>query len=272
MSAQRGPRRARRARLGQHFLRSQRVIDRIIAALAPKAGDVFIEIGPGDGALTAPLLDSGATVHAVELDGALVDVLRASHGANPRLHLHHGDALRCDWAALAGAATPRLVGNLPYYLTTPLLFGLFGLERWEDMHFMVQRELAKRLAAAPNSRDWGRLGVMCRYHAETRALFDVPPGAFRPRPQVTSAFVRLREHREAPVHIADLARWRALVRQAFGQRRKMLRRSLAGWVSSEELESLGIAGRARAETLDLAAFAAISNLVSARAAAEAAEA
>ena len=258
--------RSGRRRLGQHFLRSRRVIERILSVLDPKASDAFIEIGPGDGALTAPLLATGARVDAVELDGRLVSELRQRHGANGRLRIHHADALRCDFERLGDADDAvRVVGNLPYYLTTPLLFRLFALARpLRDMHFMVQRELATRLVASPGNRDWGRLGVMCRCHVAARALFNVPPGAFSPPPRVVSTFVRLTPHAVAPARIADPARFDEVVRRAFGQRRKMLRRALTGMVSADELAALGIADTFRAESLDLAAFAEISNWIHAR--------
>ena len=252
-------------RLGQHFLRSRRVVERIVSAVAPQASDAFIEVGAGDGALTAPLLASGAAVDAVELDARLARELAVRCGANPRLRVHRADALRVDFERLAGAGPVRMIGNLPYYLTSALLFRLFALARAaEDMHFMVQSEFASRLVAAPGSRDWGRLGVMCRCHADARALFSVPPRAFRPPPKVVSTFVRLTPRAPAPWRVADPAGLADLVRRAFGQRRKMLRRSLAGLVERDELAALGIDGARRAESLDLAEFVEISNLVHAR--------
>ena len=246
-----------RKRFGQHFLHDPAVIEHIIAAVAPQAGERLVEIGPGEGALTFPLLARGARLTVIELDRELAERLQKSPAAADALTVIQGDALKLD---LAGLAEPgerlRLVGNLPYNVSTPLLFRFIeqvGVIR--DMHFMLQREVVKRMAAAPGSKSYGRLTVMLAASCRVEALFDIGPGAFRPPPKVWSSVVRLEPWREPPFAIDDPARFREVVRRAFGQRRKTLRNALSGLVSEAGIRAAGCDPGARAETLPPDAFA-----------------
>ena len=182
-----------RKRFGQNFLHDSQVIDRIVASIAPQASDLLVEIGPGQAALTRPLLGSGAELHLVELDRDLVARLEKQFSAEPRLSIHSCDALRADLPAMTGHRPFRLIGNLPYNISTPLIFHVL---QWSelviDMHFMLQKEVVDRMAAMPGSRTYGRLSVMTQFRAEVTRLFDVPPESFSPAPKVISSIVRLR--------------------------------------------------------------------------------
>jgi 16S rRNA (adenine1518-N6/adenine1519-N6)-dimethyltransferase len=246
-----------RKRFGQHFLHDPAVIARIIDAIRPLPGEPLVEIGPGTGALTLPLLQRGGRLTVIELDRDLAAGLSALGAAGQALTIVQGDALSVD---LAGLAAPgerlRLVGNLPYNVSTPLLFRLIEqAEVIEDMHFMLQREVVARMAAAPGSKTYGRLSVMLAASCHVEALFDVGPGAFRPAPKVWSSIVRLTPWREPPFPIVDRARFEEVVRRAFGQRRKILRNALAGFIGEEEIRAAGCDPGARAETLPAEAFA-----------------
>ena len=251
----RPPHRARK-RFGQNFLRDDGVIDRIIAAIAPRSDDHLVEIGPGQGALTAYLSASGCTLDVIELDRDLVPGLLAAFSVNPRFRLHSADALSFDFASLATGSTPlRVVGNLPYNISTPLIFRLLEqVELIRDMHFMLQLEVVERLAATPGSRHWGRLGIMTQFYCEVEQLFVVPPEAFSPRPRVQSAIVRLTPRADSPWPDCDPGLLRQVVQSAFGQRRKTLRNNLKGLIDTAGLERLGIDPGARAESLELSQF------------------
>ncbi|HEY5790777.1 MAG TPA: 16S rRNA (adenine(1518)-N(6)/adenine(1519)-N(6))-dimethyltransferase RsmA [Gammaproteobacteria bacterium] len=244
-----------RKRFGQNFLRDAQVVARIVAAIAPRPGERLLEIGPGEGALTGPLLEASGELTALELDRDLVAALQRRFPQGSGLTLLEGDALAFDFRALAAGARLRLVGNLPYNISTPLLFHLFDQrDAVADMHFMLQKEVVDRLAAEPGSKAYGRLSVMAQYHCAVRPLFDVPPGAFRPPPKVDSTVVRLRPHPAPPVAV-DPVRLRAVVTAAFAQRRKTLRNTLRGLLEAPALEAAGIDPGRRAETLTLAEFA-----------------
>ncbi len=248
-----------RKRFGQNFLHDPGIIDRIISSIAPTPDQHLVEIGPGQGALTEGLLASGARLDVVELDRDLVPGLSARFGDNPLFRLHEGDALKLDFGALADANKLRVVGNLPYNISTPLIFHLLSFaDAIEDMHFMLQREVVQRLAAKPGGKAWGKLGVMAQYHCSVDALFDVPPGAFNPPPKVVSAIVRLRPRAGAPEPDRE-RRLRQVVSAAFSQRRKTLRNTLRDLVDVQQLEGLGISPTARAETLTLEQFLAIAD-------------
>ena len=249
-----------RKRFGQHFLHDRNIIGRIIAALAPDAGDRVVEIGPGTGALTRELLTRLTHLDAVELDRDLLARLEAEFPPD-RLALHNADALKFDFCSLAsGNSTLRLIGNLPYNISTPLLFHLLEQAGCiKDMLFMLQKEVVERLRAAPDGKDYGRLSVMIQYRCAVEKLFDVAPGAFTPPPRVDSAVVRLVPHATPPVAVDDPARFALLVRAAFASRRKTLRNNLRGLLSAEAMRALGIDPGRRAETLSLAEFALLSN-------------
>ncbi|MFO1351193.1 MAG: 16S rRNA (adenine(1518)-N(6)/adenine(1519)-N(6))-dimethyltransferase RsmA [Gammaproteobacteria bacterium] len=253
-----------RKRFGQHFLHDAGVLARIVAAIAPRPSDALVEIGPGRGALSRHLLAAVGYLDAIELDRDLIPLLARSCRGLGELRIHQADALAFDLGGLRRAERRlRVVGNLPYNISTPLLFHLFAQAKHiDDMHFMLQKEVAERLAARPGTAAYGRLSVMAQYRARVEPLFQVGPGAFHPPPQVESAFVRLAPHPLPPVRIADEATFSTLVTQAFSQRRKTLRNSLRPWLAGAELEALGIDPRARAETLGLAEFAMLSNALS----------
>ena len=257
--------RARR-RFSQNFLHDAHHIGRIVAAIDPRPGDRVVEIGPGLGALTAPLIERAGSITAVEIDRDLALRLR-SRFAPEQLALVEGDALALDWTALA-AADPRplrVVGNLPYHISTPLLFALLPIAaRVRDQHFMLQKEVVDRMVAEPGGRDYGRLSVTLQLRYRVSRLFIVPPGAFSPVPQVSSAVVRLvpRPPEELPaVDAGVLAR---VVTAAFGQRRKTLRNALAGFLDEASIRACGVDPGARAEMLPAAAFVALAGRASGR--------
>jgi 16S rRNA (adenine1518-N6/adenine1519-N6)-dimethyltransferase len=248
-----------RKRFGQNFLHDPAVIERIVHAIAPRANEHLVEIGPGLGALTRPLLEAAGRLDVVEIDRDVIPRLRASCAGSGTLVIHNQDVLKFDFTALAGRPL-RVIGNLPYNISSPLIFHLLGqLHVIQDMHFMLQREVAERLAAAPATEQYGRLSVMVQWRCAVELLFTVGPGAFKPAPRVESAVVRLTPHRHAPVHVEDAARFAEVVNRAFSQRRKTLRNALKGWVTPATMETLAIDPMRRPETLDLGEYAALSN-------------
>jgi 16S rRNA (adenine1518-N6/adenine1519-N6)-dimethyltransferase len=266
------PHRARK-RFGQNFLHDPAVVHRIVAAIAPRPGQRIVEIGPGQGALTLPLLDATGSLDVVELDRDLIAPLQARAAGRGELRVHGADALKFDFCALRRAPADergapgredkplRVVGNLPYNISTPLLFHLLEQAHCiEDMHFMLQKEVVERMAARPGGREYGRLSVMVQLRCAVSSLFTIGPGAFRPPPKVDSSVVRLTPHRTPPVAVADERRFALLVSQAFSQRRKTLRNALKGALTAEQMRGLGIDPAARPETLGLAEYAALANL------------
>ena len=253
--------RARR-RFGQNFLQSESVIGRIVDSIAPAASDRIVEIGPGLGALTGPLLERLDRLDVVELDRDLVAALPARLNHPNNLVIHQADALKFDFATLAGNEPLRVVGNLPYNISTPLLFHLLEQsDMIKDMHFMLQSEVVDRIAAIPGSKAWGRLGVMTRVRADSDRLFRVPPGAFNPAPKVESALVRIVPRALSQQQVARLPALDTVVRKAFSQRRKTLRNTLKGLLESADLERQGVDPGRRAETLTMAEFDAMAQLV-----------
>ena len=259
-----------RKRFGQHFLHDRNLVDRMIRTLGLQAGDTLVEIGPGRGALTYPLLEEIPHLHVVELDRDLIALLRQENTPD-RLTIHESDALRFDYRPLNPADKPlRVIGNLPYNISTPLIVHLLSMgSAIADMHFMLQKEVVERLAAEPGSTDWGRLSVMAQYYCQVDHLFIVPPEAFVPRPKVDSAIVRLTPHEHLPHTADDPTLLFELVKLAFGQRRKTLRNNLKGRVSADTLEALGIDPARRPQTLTVAEYVAIANQVAADEAASA---
>jgi len=250
------PHRARK-RFGQHFLHDPGVIARIVAAIDPRPGEHVVEIGPGLGALTLPLLERVGRLEAVEIDRDVIPRLAERARGHGELLIHEADALDFDFGALRGTGPAlRLCGNLPYNISTPLLFHLLESHAAiADMHFMLQKEVVARMAASPSSKAYGRLTVMLAVHCTVERLFDVGSGAFRPPPRVDSAIVRLVPHARAPFPVGDPARFGAVVAAAFGQRRKTLRNALAGLVAPAGFARAGVDPGRRAETLEPREFA-----------------
>lgn len=249
-----------RKRFGQNFLHDPAVIDRIIRAINPHPTESLLEIGPGLGSLTLPLLNAVGRLHAVEIDRDIIPYLQEICAGRGELLIHNVDALKYDLAPIAVGQTIRLVGNLPYNISTPLIFHLLKqLKVVRDMHFMVQKEVAERLTATADTEHYGRLSIMVQMHCAVELLFTVGPGAFKPAPKVDSALVRLSPHREMPVKINNQQRFADLVTRAFSQRRKTLRNALKGLFKSDEIEALGIDPIRRPETLSLVDYAALSN-------------
>jgi 16S rRNA (adenine1518-N6/adenine1519-N6)-dimethyltransferase len=242
-----------RKRFGQNFLVSPGIIRKIIAAIAPRSGDTVVEIGPGLGALTAPLLDHLDHLHVVEIDRDLIARLRDRYPPE-RLTIHEGDALCFDFGALKSTGPFKIVGNLPYNISSPLLFHLTETaNQVSEMHFMLQKEVVDRMVAAPGTTAYGRLSVMLQVRYAMERLFVVPPGAFDPAPKVDSAIVRMIPLNSAKpgagVTALDEALFARLVQAAFSQRRKMLRNTLKDFGGEALLEAHGIAPTARAEVL-----------------------
>ncbi len=255
-----------RKRFGQHFLHDSDVIRLIVTAIAPRPGDRILEIGPGLGALTGPLLERCESMDAVELDRDLAARLESTDWVRAgRLRLHRADALRFDYATLAGPdGKLRIVGNLPYNISTPLLFHLLAQTRAiQDIHVMLQKEVVDRLAAEPGSHAYGRLSVMVQYRCRVETLLHVGPGAFRPPPKVASSVVRLIPREIPAVPVNDEKAFEEVVRRAFSHRRKTLRNALKGLLEPAVIAALGVDPGARAGVLGLGDFAALSNAVTA---------
>ncbi|WP_313051834.1 MULTISPECIES: 16S rRNA (adenine(1518)-N(6)/adenine(1519)-N(6))-dimethyltransferase RsmA [Stenotrophomonas] len=246
--------------LGQHFLADRHYIDKIVMAVNPKDGDRLVEIGPGQGAITLPLLRVHPTLTVIEFDRDLIAPLTAAAEPLGDLTIVQGDVLRVDFTALAAGEPIRLVGNLPYNISSPILFhALEHAAVVRDMHFMLQKEVVDRMAAGPGSKVYGRLSVMLQAYCQVTSLFVVPPGAFRPPPKVDSAVVRLMPRDPASVNINDHKRFAEVVKAAFGQRRKTLRNALNNVVTAEQFAAAGVRPDARAEQLDVAEFIALAN-------------
>ncbi|MDI9274191.1 16S rRNA (adenine(1518)-N(6)/adenine(1519)-N(6))-dimethyltransferase RsmA [Stenotrophomonas sp. PFBMAA-4] len=246
--------------LGQHFLADRHYIDKIVMAVNPKDGDRLVEIGPGQGAITLPLLRVHPKLTVIEFDRDLIAPLTAAAEPLGDLTIVQGDVLRVDFTALAAGEPIRLVGNLPYNISSPILFhALEHAAVVRDMHFMLQKEVVDRMAAGPGSKVYGRLSVMLQAYCQVTSLFVVPPGAFRPPPKVDSAVVRLVPRDPASVTIADHKRFAEVVKAAFGQRRKTLRNALNNVVTAEQFVAAGVRPDARAEQLDVAEFIALAN-------------
>lgn len=251
-----------RKRFGQNFLIDDNVIERIVRAIGPAKGDNLVEIGPGQGAITGLLLERCSTVHVVELDRDLIPRLEAKFAAYPQLHIHSADALKFDFAALGSPQRPlRVVGNLPYNISTPLIFHLLQYRGLiNDMHFMLQKEVVARMAATPGDKDYGRLSIMCQYHCAVEFLFEVGPHCFRPAPKVDSAIVRLTPRPQPQVIAKNPQLLDTVVKTAFQQRRKTLRNALKQVVDDpQHFAACGIDPALRAETLSVADFVHLAN-------------
>ncbi|WP_431067385.1 16S rRNA (adenine(1518)-N(6)/adenine(1519)-N(6))-dimethyltransferase RsmA [Methylotuvimicrobium sp.] len=249
-----------RKRFGQNFLTDYSIIEEILGNIQVRPGEHWVEIGPGQGALTAPLLNHAIRLDIVELDRDLVSLLKKKFGDNERLTIHSADALSFNFQALPTDGKPlRVIGNLPYNISTPLLFHLLeSTSCIADMHFMLQKEVVDRICAEPGSKKYGRLSVMAHYYCAAEHLFDVPPESFDPAPQVTSSIIRLIPHNKPPVSVNSVEDLNQVVVHAFSQRRKTIRNSLRNLLDEQQIAELGIDPSARAETLSLEDFAALS--------------
>ena len=244
-----------RKRFGQHFLHDRVVIGRIVDAIAPRAGDVVVEIGPGRGALTFPLLASGCELHVIEIDRDLAARLRSRTARHPNLTVHEADALEFDLAEVAPAARLRVAGNLPYNISTPILFRLLAvLPRIRDMHLMLQKEVVDRMVSPPGTRAYGRLSVMVQLDCEVERLFEIRSGAFSPAPRVESAMARLRPRSRDPLDTTSRDRFDAIVRSCFSRRRKTLRNALRGLCDASAIADAGLDPRVRPEMLTVDEF------------------
>ncbi len=253
------PRHAKK-RYGQHFLHDPGTIERIVRAIDPRPGDRLVEVGPGRGAITAPLLARAGAIDVIEIDRDVVPSLQAQCAGRGELRVHLADALEFDLRALRGAgAKLRLVGNLPYNVSTPLLFRFIEqIDAIADMHFMLQREVVARMAAEPDTADYGRLTVTLAPHVAVEPLFDIGTGAFQPPPRVVSTFFRLRPHAQPPFDTGDPGSFARVVAAAFSKRRKTLRNALGGVLTVEQIQAAGIDPGTRAETLAPAQFGALA--------------
>lgn len=254
-----------RKRLGQHFLHDPSVIGKLIDTIAPEPSDIMVEIGGGRGALTFPLLERLETLHVVEVDERMADHLAAVGENIGNLVIHRADALKFDFSSLAnGAASLRVVGNLPYNISTPLLFHLLEHRASiADMYLMLQKEVAKRIVSSPGNKDYGRLTVMLSLWAESETCFDVGPGAFTPPPKVRSTVIRMCPKPEPRFPIEDVDAYADIVALTFSMRRKTLARSLKGRLSRAQIEAAGIDPGARPETLRPEEFALLADMGSA---------
>ncbi|MBK7491419.1 MAG: 16S rRNA (adenine(1518)-N(6)/adenine(1519)-N(6))-dimethyltransferase RsmA [Nitrosomonas sp.] len=249
-----------RKRFGQNFLVDQHIIAQIVAEIYPQKSDRIIEIGPGLGALTRPLLQALDHLHVIEIDRDIVSQLNQVF-AQEELTIHAADALKFDFSALGSKL--RIVGNLPYNISTPLLFHLSQFaEHILDMHFMLQKEVVDRMVGSPATADYGRLSVMLQYRFDMEYVFSVPPESFRPVPKVESAIVRMTPRDSSARIVKDEALFSQIVTAAFSQRRKTLRNTLQQHLTASDFSALGIDSGLRAENLSVEEFAAIANFLS----------
>lgn len=253
-----------RKRFGQNFLHDQNVIQEILACIQIASADHWVEIGPGQGALTEPLLKKAERLDIVELDRDLVALLKNKFNQERHLTIHSADALVFDFSTLAqNESKLRVLGNLPYNISTPLMFHLISYANSiSDMHFMLQKEVVDRICASPGNKKYGRLSVMMQYFCAVEPLFEVYPESFDPVPKVMSAVLRLIPHKLPPVQIDNLACLNQVVTQAFSQRRKTLRNSLKKLVPENIFSTLAVDPAVRAEELSLNEFARLSNYLS----------
>ncbi len=251
-----------RKRFGQHFLQDTGIIQHIVNVIAPHPGQHLVEIGPGLGALTLPILKHIGHLDVIELDRDLIPSLETRCANQGTLTVYQADALKFDFAQLVQDSQPlRVIGNLPYNISTPIIFHLLQFAAHiSDMHFMLQKEVVDRMAAKPNDDAYGRLSVMVQYQCEVTALFDVPPDAFHPPPKVDSSIVRLTPYQKIPYLADNYEHFENLVKQAFGQRRKTLRNSLRKIITDKDWEQIHINSTLRAEELSVADYVALSNM------------
>jgi len=241
----------------------ENIIRKIVRAVGPIEKDFVVEIGPGRGALTSSLMQSAGHLEVIEIDRDLIALLRVQFGE--ALTIHSADVLKFDFKTLYSGTPFRVVGNLPYNISTPLIFKLIAeTKRIKDMHFMLQKEVVDRLASSPSTAAYGRLGIMVQYHCRVEKCFDVPPGAFQPAPKVNSAVVRLTPHEELPYRAKSEAALQNLVTTAFTQRRKTLRNALKSLISTSDIESLGLDPSLRPENISVKDYVQLANAFSAK--------
>lgn len=253
-----------RKRFGQNFLHDQHWIGRIVRSIDAKPEDAIIEIGPGQAALTREIIACAGHETAVEIDRDLAAFLRTQF-APEALTLIEADALTLDWATVLEGKRLRIIGNLPYNISSPLLFALMkSAHRVIDQHFMLQKEVVDRMTAEPGSKTYGRLSVMLQYRYVMHKLFDVPPGAFVPPPKVTSSIVRMIPRPVESLPEVDLEVFGEIVAAAFQQRRKTLRNAVSAFLTEDEIRAAGIDPTLRAEALDVNAFVALANAAAAK--------
>lgn len=252
---------APRKRFGQHFLVDTHIIQALVDVIGPSPDQHIVEIGPGRGALTFPVLKQCQAMDVVELDRDLIPLLTARSSHYGQLTIYEADALTFNFSELVKEDKAlRVIGNLPYNISTPLIFHLLTFSRCIiDMHFMLQKEVVDRLAASIGSGDYGRLSIMVQYHCAVSALFDVPPESFDPPPKVDSAIVRLVPFDTLPYVAKDYAHFAMLVKQAFSQRRKTLRNCLKLYMQDADWQASGIDPQLRPEQLTVQQYVALSN-------------
>lgn len=250
-----------RKRFGQNFLIDHGIIRQIVRAIAAKPENNLVEIGPGKGAITEQLLEDCPNLHVIELDRDLIPMLTIQFERYEGFKIHQTDALKFDFAELASTDRPlRIVGNLPYNISTPLIFHLISYHTLiSDMHFMLQKEVVERMAASPHEKAYGRLSVMVQYYCQVEPLFSVPPESFRPIPKVESAIVRLTPHKTLPNPAENLDLLQRLVNMAFQQRRKTLRNTLKKFIPDSIINTLEIDTSARPENVSVKEFVELSN-------------
>ncbi len=251
-------------RFGQNFLTDQGVIYSLVEAISPKVDDLIVEIGPGLGALTQPLLKKLNHLHVVEIDRDIISWMENFYPKD-KLTIHNSDALKFNFAELASLGVDskiRVTGNLPYNISTPILFHLLSnVDCIIDMHFMLQKEVVERMVAAPSTSEYGRLSVMLQYRLKMECLITVPPEAFDPAPKVESAFVRCVPHKNLPYPAKNETLFAKIVNAAFGQRRKTLRNTLKEYLDDSGFKSVGVDSGLRAENLSLEQFVSIANFL-----------
>ncbi|NOY67758.1 MAG: 16S rRNA (adenine(1518)-N(6)/adenine(1519)-N(6))-dimethyltransferase RsmA [Gammaproteobacteria bacterium] len=252
-----------RKRFGQNFLKDEYIIQKIVAAVNPEKTQNIIEIGPGQGAITRQLLELCQHLDVIEIDRDLVKHLKTIFPDSEKITIHNVDALKFEFCQLASEQKIRLVGNLPYNISTPLLFHILeNAYCIEDMHFMLQKEVVNRMASPPGSKAYGRLSVMIQYHCEVQSLFDVNPESFDPPPKVNSSIVQLKPHNTKPVRVKNYASFSHLVTQAFSFRRKTLRNALKNLLTEDQIKSCDVDPKLRPELIDVKSFARLSDLAS----------
>ena len=249
-------------RFGQNFLQDEGVIERIVKSIRPNESDSIVEIGPGLGALTRKILAESGKISVIELDREVIPKLKFNCDGQGELTIYEQDALKTDFTTFAEKQKLRVVGNLPYNISTPIMFRLYEqLHVIQDMHFMLQKEVVQRMVAAPGSKAYGRLSVMTQYSCQAQMLFIVPPEAFYPAPKVDSAIIRL-VPKESPLPLKDFNLFSAIVSEAFNQRRKTIRNVWKKRLENEDFEQLSLDLKLRPENLSLDEFVKVANYIS----------